>query len=78
MKRAQIYLEDEEYEALRTEAFKRRSSISAVLRNLVQVIVIRKPKKRHAAGLDAIVGMVHETQPDVAERHDHYLWGEEG
>lgn len=77
MKRAQIYLEDEEYEAVRAEAFKRRTSISAILRNLIYVTIIRHPKKRYAAGLDAIVGMVHETKPDVAERHDDYLWGEE-
>ena len=75
MKRAQIYLEDDKYEALRAEAFKRRTSISAVLRHLIQVSIIGKPKKRYAAGLDAIIGMVRD-KPDVARRHDDYLWGD--
>jgi len=77
MKRAQIYLEDNEYEALRVEAFKRRASISSVLRHLVQVNILGRPKKRAAIGLDAIIGMLHETKTDVAERHDDYLWGED-
>lgn len=80
MKRAQIYLGDAEYEALREAAFRRRASISAVLRELVQVSIIgkpRKPKKRYAAGLLELVGLFHETRPDVAERHDDYLWGED-
>ena len=77
MKRAQIYLEDEEYEALRSAAFKQRASISSVLRHLVQINIIGKPrKKRYAAGLLELVGLVHETKRDVSVRHDDYLWGE--
>jgi len=79
MKRAQIYLEDAEYEALREAAFKRRSSISSVLRHLIQVSIVgkpAKPKKRYAAGLLELSGLIHETRSDVAERHDDYLWGE--
>ena len=75
MKRAQIYLGDDEYEALRAEAFKRRASISAVLRALVASEVMGRRKKRRA-GLDAIVGMVRDTKTDVSERHDDYLWGD--
>lgn len=77
MKRAQIYLEDDAYEALRTEAFKRRASISAVLRQLIYVNIIGRRKKRYAAGLMGLVGLVHDAKTDVAERHDDYLWGEE-
>lgn len=78
MKRAQIYLEDEEYEAVRTEAFKRRASLSAVLRQLIQADIMGKstPKKRYAAGLLKLAGIGHETRSDVSERHDDYLWGE--
>ena len=77
MKRAQIYLQDDEYEAVRAEAFKRRASISAVLRHLIDVSIIGRRKKHYAAGLDAIIGMVHDTKTDVAERHDDYLWGDD-
>ena len=77
MKRAQIYLDDEEFEVLRTEAFKRRSSISALMRELILVNLLDRPKKRYAAGLlDEMVGMVHDTKTDVAQRHDDYLWGQ--
>ena len=76
MKRAQIYLDDEEYEAVRGEAFKRRSSISSVLRELIQVSIVGRPKKKRSApGLDAIIGMVRDPKSDVAQRHDDYLWG---
>ncbi len=78
MKRAKICLNDAEYEALRAAAFKQHTSISAILRKLVRVNIVGKlkPKKRYAAGLMELIGLVHETRPDVAERHDDYLWGE--
>ena len=80
MKRAQIYLGDEEYEALRAAAFKQRASISSVLRGLVQVSIIGKPKKkRYAAGLLELAKQLnlHDTKRDVSERHDEYAWVEE-
>lgn len=78
MKRAQIYLEDDEYETLRRAAFQRRVSLSGMLRHLIQVSIIgtSKPKKRYAAGLLELAGIAHETRRDVSERHDDYLWGE--
>ena len=77
MKRAQIYLDDEKYEALRVKAFQQHTSISSILRDLVQIYVIGKPKRaRSKGGLDAIVGMVHDSKRDVARRHDDYLWGD--
>ena len=78
MKRAQIYVEDDEYEALRAKAFQEHTSISKIVRGLVRVSIIGRPeKKRHKAQLlDGIIGIVHDTKTDVAERHDEYLWGE--
>ena len=75
MKRAQIYLDDGQYEALRSEAFRRRASISAILRELIETNFLKPRKKRHAAALRSLIGMVHDTQTDVARRHDRYLWG---
>ena len=77
MKRAQIYLEDGEYEVVREAAFKRHLSVSSILRQLIQENLGKPSAKRRPAGLDAIIGIVHETKTDVAERHDDYLWGEE-
>lgn len=79
MKRAQIYLADDEYEALRAKAFQQRTSMSKILRSLVQVTIVGKAKpkpKRYAAGLLELAGLFHETKRDVSERHDDYLWGE--
>ena len=79
MKRAQIYLEDAEYDALREAAFKRCESISAVLRQLIQMSIVGKTKsrrKRYAAGLLEMAGILHETKSDVSARHDDYLWGD--
>ncbi len=76
MKRAQIYLEDGEYEAVRQEAFQHHASISAVLRELIQKELLGKPRKSSAKGLDGIIGMVRDPKTDVAVRHDDYLWGD--
>lgn len=76
MKRAQIYLEDGEYEVVRQEAFQHHTSISAVLRELIQMELLGKPKKSSAKGLDGIIGMVRDSKTDVAVRHDDYLWGD--
>ena len=73
MKRAQVYFEDDEYETLREVAFKRRASVSSMLRHMALVSIIGKPakaKKRDAEGWESIIGMVHESKTDVAERHD--------
>lgn len=80
MVRAQVYFDEQEYEAVRQEAFKQRISISALIRRLVdeQVLGRRKGKKGSAAEwLLSLSGLVHETKSDVAERHDHYLWDDE-
>lgn len=77
MKRAQIYLNDDQYEALRTKAFQQRTSMSALVGELVRVHIIGRPKPvRPGRGLDAIIGMVRDSKRDVARRHDDYLWGE--
>lgn len=77
MKRTQVYLDNGEYEALREASFKARASISAVIRRLIdQHLLSRRPKPRMARGLLALGGLIHETKPDVARRHDDYLWGD--
>ena len=79
MKRAQIYLDDEVYEAVRTAAFQRRTSISSLLQQWAREHTLGAPKKkRYAAGLLELAKQLnlHDTARDVAERHDDYLWGE--
>jgi len=77
MKRTQVYLDEREYEVLREASFKARVSISALIRRLVdQHLLGHRPKRGMARGLLALSGLVHETKPDVAKRHDDYLWGD--
>ena len=78
MVRAQVYFDEQEYEAVRQAAFKESVSISALIRRLVdEQLMGRKKKKRGVEGLLSLIGMFRETKPDVSERHDDYLWGEE-
>ena len=79
MRRAQIYLDDDVYEAVRTVAFKQRTSMSSLMEQWAREKTLGTPKKkRDAAGLLALAKQLnlHETARDVAERHDDYLWGE--
>ena len=79
MKRAQIYLGDDVYEAVRTVAFKQRTSMSSLMEQWAREKTLGTPKKkRYAAGLLELAKQLnlHETARDVAERHDDYLWGE--
>lgn len=78
MVRAQVYFDEQEYEAVRQVAFKERKSISALIRKLVDEQLLNRTakKKKGAEGLLSLIGMFRETRSDVAERHDDYLWGE--
>lgn len=78
MKRAQVYFDDEVYEAVRTTAFQQHTSMSSLLQQWAREKTLGAPKtKRYAAGLLALAKRLnlHETARDVAERHDEYLWG---
>ena len=78
MKRAQVYFDDEVYEAVRTEAFQRHTSISSLLQQWAREKTLGAPKKkRYAAGLLELAKQLHlhDTARDVSERHDDYLWG---
>ena len=74
MVRTQVYLDKKEYEFLRQEAFYKRSSISAILRDIIDGQLITKPKNE-AAGLRKIVGIFKDKRTDVAKHHDDYLAG---
>jgi hypothetical protein len=74
MVRTQIYLDEREYESLRQEAFRRRRSISAILRQLIDERLIAKSQKK-SQGLKEIVGIFKDKKTDVARYHDDYLAG---
>ncbi len=77
MKRAQIYLDDEVYEAVRTAAFNQRTSISSLMQQWAREKTLGAPrKKRYAAGLLELAGIFHDRKHDISERHDDYVWGD--
>lgn len=74
MVRTQVYLNEKEYELLRQEAFQRRRSISAILRQLIDERLLVKAKRK-SSGLKEIVGIFKDKKRDVARCHDDYLAG---
>lgn len=75
--RTQVQLEKEEYEWLKTEAYRRRSSISSILREAIDIVSgITKIK----SGVDitkamSFVGKKSCGKNDVSIHHDDYLAG---
>ena len=77
MKRAQVYFDDEVYEAVRASAFQRHTSISSLLQQWAREKTLGAPKKkRYAAGLLELAGIFHDRRRDISERHDDYVWGD--
>ena len=76
MVKTQIYLNEEEYEAVRGLSYKERISISKIIRRLIdENLLPSKKKKNGAAWLLSIAGTLHDDKPDVSEKHDDYAWG---
>ena len=79
MVRAQVYFDEQEYEAVRQAAFKDRVSISALIRRLVDEQLLGRKRKKGSGAAEALLklsGLVRDSRRDVSQRHDDYLWGE--
>lgn len=73
--RAQILLTRLQYRYLRTRAKREGSSVSAIVRDLIQAEI---EDQRQALAEDPfweIVGMVAGGDPDAGLAHDHYIYG---
>jgi hypothetical protein len=77
MKRAQIQLEEETFEALRQRAFREKKSISGVIRELIQKEITPPTRQRPISIKDfRFVGAGKSLQgplKPVSERHDQAL-----
>lgn len=76
MIKTQIYLNEEEYEAVRGLSYKERISISKIIRRLIDENLLITPKKKKS-GVQALLdmaGTLHDTKTDVSVRHDDYTW----
>ena len=76
MVRTQVQLTEEQLAALRAQAARRGSSVSAVVRRAVDALLRSEasasPEERRRRALEA-VGRFSSGKRDVAERHDDYL-----
>ena len=77
MHRTQISLENEQYDLLTHEARRRRISLSAVLRELVDARYRRKGsvRQRKADPLAALTGLGAGTGEPVGRQHNRFLYG---
>lgn len=78
VRRTQVYLEGRVYEALRSEAFHSRRTVSACVRDiLAEHFGVRAGRVGARTPVDELLKMSgifgRGDKPDVAERHDDYL-----
>jgi hypothetical protein len=77
MVRAQVQLSEAQHRVLREEAFRRNTSISAIVRELVDDAFRQtRPRPRDNPAAWAWLGCARDSAEDVAEHHDAYLTGE--
>lgn len=67
MHRTQIYLNDDEYEALRKEAFNKHCSISELIRDAIDSEFLEESKHK-AVNLKGIIGMFKDEKTDVSKK----------
>jgi hypothetical protein len=76
MKRKQIQLTARQAAALRREAARRGVSDAAVIRGLIDDLVVtakpRSPDERWQR-LERVIGKFHAREADIAREHDRYL-----
>jgi plasmid stability protein len=77
MIRKQVYIDDDLDQALRALAARTGRSEAAHLRDALRAYLSAVAPPREAGGLEAMVGLVDDPDgpADVAEEHDHYLYG---
>lgn len=79
MIRTQISLTEEQHEALREVAAQRGVSMSALIRDAVDEVVLTSRTMRHRRALDALANAdFRGGAPDISEKHDEYLYGPSG
>lgn len=72
--RTQIYLPRRLHQALRRAARTRGVSMAQLLREAAEDAV-RRSERAHEDPLGDLIGVVRDAPPDLAEGHDHYLYG---
>ena len=77
--RTQVYMDAEQYEWLRAEAFRRRVTLSEVLRESIRQMRNGGRASAPRATLSRIKGYIGRIQGgprDASLHHDRYAWGD--
>ncbi len=74
MKRTQISLTEREYDFVRREARRRRMSMAAVVRELVQERMVADRRVPADHPFRDIIGLGHGDGSPASEKHDEYLY----
>jgi predicted DNA-binding ribbon-helix-helix protein len=72
--RTQIYLPRRLHQSLRKAAKARRVSMAQLIREAAEE-ALRRPETLQEDPLADLVGVIRDAPPDLAEAHDHYLYG---
>ena len=75
MTRTQILLDPEQYRWVASQARRQRSSLSRVIRSLIDAQRQRGSRLRKDDPLFRVIGIAQDRARDVAEHHDRYLYG---
>jgi len=72
MVRTQVQLEDETYEEVRRLAFSQRTSISALMRKMINEGLGRRGRRKRL-DVALLAGIGKSGKKDISSRHDDYL-----
>ena len=72
--RTQIYLPRRLHRELRRAARARGVSMAQLLREAAEE-ALRRTRPRARDPLGDLIGVIRDAPPDLAEHHDHYLYG---
>lgn len=75
MTRTQILLDEAQYRWLTTQARRQHTSLSGLLRRLIDAQRTAQSRSRRDDPVFRLIGLARDRARDVAEHHDRYLYG---
>lgn len=73
--RTQVYLDDGQYQALRSRAQREKKTLAAVLREILDQHLGGARRSRKADALDRVIGIGEGDGQAVAEHYQDHLYG---
>ena len=74
MTRTQILLEENQYRWLADQARRHKTSLSQILRQMIETHRLSQLRRRHDDPLFRLIGLGKDRARDVSEHHDKYLY----